>query len=200
MVLLSEVMMSMRAHLCQRVNQLLLNHQLLHIEDQLRKVLRWETLHFIRVGVKITLRQSRLLWELNISGNLMKIHLLADMNQILVKLTGNPNLQLSRKKPLLIEDLKKENQSQGSITLLLISLGLMSILRIKKLPWEVNINGSLIQTHRQEVMILTKVKPTGNQNLLSLSQTLLHIEDQRKVIQNQDNTMQLFTNHGLMKS
>jgi hypothetical protein len=78
-VLLSVVTMLMRAHLCQRVNQQLLNHQLLHIEDQLKKVLRWETLHFIRVGVKITLRQSHLPWELNISGNLMKIHLLADM-------------------------------------------------------------------------------------------------------------------------
>jgi len=49
-------------------------------------------------------------------------------------------------------------------------------------------------------MILLKVKPTGNLNLLSLSQTLLLIEDQRKVIQNQDNTMQLSTNHGPMKS
>jgi len=79
----------------------------------------------------------------------------------------------------------------------LINLGLMNILRTKKLLWEANMNGKQILIQLLVNMILTPLKYRVNLNLQLSRLLLLHIEDQRKESQNQVSIMQLLISNGL---
>lgn len=83
-----------------------------------------------------------------------------------VKQIGNQNLLSLSQTLLPIEDQRKVILNLDNTMLLLISLGLMSILRTKKLPWEANIGGSLIKIQLLVNMTSTQVKHSDNPNLL----------------------------------
>jgi len=131
------------------------------------------------------------------SSKLIKIQLLVNMTLTQVKHSDNPNLLSLKQLLLLKEDQRSMSLNQVCTMQPLINLGLMNILRTKKLLWEANMNGKQILTQLLVNMILTPLKLWDNLNLLSSRQQLLHIEDHRKDSQNQVSIMQLLINNGL---